>query len=482
MSSTTNSLASSRIKGLLDENSFVEIGAAVTARSTDFDMKGVPTPSDGVITGYGVIDGNLVYVYSQDASVLNGTIGEMHARKIANLYDLAMKMGAPVIGLIDCAGIRLQEATDALDGFGLLYTKKAMASGMIPQIDVIFGTCGGGMAVASALSDFTFLAEGGRLFVNSPDAVDGNRAEKCDTSAAAFQTAESGNVDFAGEEASVIAKVRELVGLLPGNNEEMAIGDCTDDLNRACAGIDALADDAAKALALLADNYSFYEVKAAYAPSMVTGFLRVNGMTVGAVANRTAMRDEEGKVTEQLESVLTARGCEKAADFVNFCDAFGIPVLSLTNVTGYASSKCAEKRLAKAAAKLAYAFINATVPKINVVTGKAIGTSYLLMNSKSIGADIVYAWDSANISIMDPTAAAKIIYADEIAASGNGAAVVKEKAAAYRKMQAGVDNAARRGYVDTVIAAADTRKYVIGALEMLYTKREDRPAKKHGAV
>ncbi len=482
MSSTTNSSACNRIMSLLDENSFVEIGGAVTARSTDFNLQDDPTPSDGVVTGYGVIDGNLVYVYSQDASVLNGTIGEMHARKITKMYDMAMKMGAPVIGLIDCAGMRLQEATDALNGFGEIYAKKALASGVVPQIDVVFGTCGGGMTVATAMSDFTFMADKGKMFLNSPDAVDGNEVSRCNTASAAFQSEESGLADVTGDEATVIAKVRELISVLPGNNEEVAVSECVDDLNRACVGIETISDDAAKALAMIADNYRFVEVKEAYAKGMVTGFLKLNGMTVGAVANRTALRDDNAEVTEKFDAVLTAKGCNKATDFVNFCDAFGIPVLTLTNVKGFASCMCAEKNLAKAVARLTFAFTNATVPKVNVIVGEAMGSAYLTMNSKSIGADMVYAWENAKIGMMDSKLAAKIVYAKEIENSDNAAALIREKAAEYEKQQSGIENAARRGYVDTIIVPADTRKYVIGAFEMLYTKREDRPAKKHGAI
>ena len=221
MSSTAQNLASSRIAALLDENSFVEIGAAVTARATDFNMNNTDTPSDGVVTGYGVINDSLVYVYSQDASVLGGSMGEMHAKKITRIYDMAMKMGAPVIGLIDCAGLRLQEASDALNAFGELYLKQSLASGVVPQITAVFGNCGGGMAVASAMSDFTFMeSKNGKLFVNSPNALAGNDASKCDTSAAKFQSEEVGIVDVVAEEAELIAQIRELVSMLPANNED----------------------------------------------------------------------------------------------------------------------------------------------------------------------------------------------------------------------------------------------------------------------
>ena len=475
---SNSSQARQRIAALLDDNSFVEIGAMVTARATDFNLKQTETPSDGVVTGYGVIDGNLVYVYSQDASVLNGTIGEMHAKKITNLYDLALKTGAPVIGLIDSAGLRLQEATDALNAFGEIYMKQTMASGVIPQITAVFGTCGGGLALVPTLTDFTFMEEKkAKLFVNSPNALEGNNIGKCDTSSAQFQSEDSGIVDVVADEATILTQIRELVTLLPANNEDdLSYEECTDDLNRACADLENCAGDTSIALSNISDNGVFFEVKANYAKDMVTGFIKLNGMTVGAVANRSEVYDEEGKVAEKFDGVLTANGCEKAADFVNFCDAFSIPVLSLTNVKGYQATKCSEKRIAKAVAKLTYAFANATVPKVNVIVGKAYGTAYVAMNSKAVGADLTIAWPNAEIGTMDAKLAAGIMY------EGQGADVINEKAQEYAALQTSVTSAAKRGYVDQVIEAADTRKYVIGAFEMLFTKRDDRPAKKHGTV
>lgn len=474
---SSNSKASQRITALLDDNSFVEIGGLVTARATDFNMKPNETPSDGCITGYGVIDGSLVYVYSQDASVMNGTIGEMHAKKIAGLYDLAMKTGAPVIGLIDCAGVRLQEGTDALWAFGCIYARQAAASGVIPQITAVLGSCGGGLALFPTLTDFTFMeAKNAKLFVNAPNALAGNVITKCDSSSAAFQSEESGIVDVVADEAGILAQIRELIGFLPANNESYAGEECSDDLNRVNPEIAGCVGDTSIALSILADDNRFFEVKSGYAKQMVTGFLRLNGMTVGAVANRCEICDEEGKVTEKMDAVLTADGCEKAADFVNFCDAFGIPVLSLTNVKGYEATLCSEKRMAKAAAKLTYAFANATVPKVNVILDKAYGTAYVAMNSKAVGADLTMAWPDAQIGAMDAKLAAKIMY------EGQGAEVIDEKAAEYEKTILHVSHAARRGYVDQIIDAADTRKYVIGAFEMLFTKSEDGPAKKHGTV
>ena len=476
---STTSKASQRIAALLDDNSFVEIGGLVTARATDFNLKPNETPSDGCITGYGVINGNLVYVYSQDASVLNGTIGEMHAKKITNLYDLAMKTGAPVIGLIESAGLRLQEATDALAAFGEIYLKQTMASGVIPQITAVFGTCGGGLGLFPTMTDFTFMEEkNAKLFVNAPNALDGNVITKCDSSSAKFQAEESGIVDVVADEATILEKVRELVSFLPANNEDDAsfLEDCTDDLNRVNPEIAGCVGDTSVALSILADDNNFFEVKAGYAKNMVTGFLRLDGVTVGAVANRSEICDEEGKVAEKLDAVLTAEGCEKAAEFVNFCDAFGIPVLTLTNVKGYEATLASEKAIAKAAAKLTYAFANATVPKVNVVIGKALGTAYVVMNSKAIGADITMAWPDAQIGAMDGKLAAKIMF------DGQGADVINEKAAEYEALTLNVTCAAKRGYVDQIVNAADTRKYVIGAFEMLFTKSEDRPAKKHGTV
>ena len=478
MSSTAQNLASSRIAALLDENSFVEIGAAVTARATDFNMNNTDTPSDGVVTGYGVINDSLVYVYSQDASVLGGSMGEMHAKKITRIYDMAMKMGAPVIGLIDCAGLRLQEASDALNAFGELYLKQSLASGVVPQITAVFGNCGGGMAVASAMSDFTFMeSKNGKLFVNSPNALAGNDASKCDTSAAKFQSEEVGIVDVVAEEAELIAQIRELVAMLPANNEDdLSYADCEDDLNRVCADLEASAADPAIALPMISDNGVFFETKAEYGKDMVTGFIKLNGTTVGAVANRSTLYDEEGNAIEQFNAEISARGCEKAASFVKFCDAFNIPVLTLTNAAGFKATKCTEKKIAKAAAALTAAFAEADVPKVNVITGKAFGSAYVTMNSKGLGADMVYAWPNAQIGMMDAKLAVKVMYPEADAKE------LREKAAAYAELQNSVASAAKRGYVDTVIDAQDTRKYVIGAFEMLFTKREDRPGKKHGTV
>lgn len=477
MSNLSTSSAGKRISALLDDNSFVEIGAAITARATDFNLDPTETPSDGVITGYGVIDGNLVYVYSQDSSVLGGSIGEMHAKKIANLYDLALKVGAPVIGLIDSAGLRLQEATDALNAFGTIYQKQALASGVIPQISAVFGNCGGGLALVPALTDFTFVEEkNGKLFVNSPNALAKNSEEKLNTASAAFQAAETGLVDVVGTEEEILAQIRALVSLLPANNEEEADGDCEDDLNRIIPDMANAAGDTSIALSQIADEGTFFELKSEYAKDMVIGLMKLDGITVGAIANRTVVYDEEGNEAEKFDGSFTVRGAKKAADFVKFCDAFDIPVLTLTNVAGFAATTCAEKNIADAVGKLTYAFAEANVPKVNVYIGKAFGSAYVAMNSKALGCDMAFAWPNAEIGTMDATLAAKVMY------DGKGADVISEKAKEYAALANSAVSAAKRGYVDTVIEPADTRKYVIGAFEMLYTKSEDRPYKKHGTV
>lgn len=469
MSTTSNVSAGNRIEALLDDNSFVEIGSLVRARNTDFNMTKKETPADGVITGYGVINDSLVYVYSQDVSVLGGSVGEMHARKIANIYDMAMKMGAPVIGLIDCAGLRLQEATDALNAFGELYMKQTMASGVVPQITAVFGNCGGGLAIMTELSDFTFMTDKGHLYVNSPNVLDGNYSDKCDTSSAEFQSKESGNADYVGQESEIIEKIRELVSILPSNNEDdMFNSDCQDDLNRLCEGIENCTQDAQTMLEMISDNGMFFETKKDYATEAVTGFIKLNDNTVGAVANNS--------------DLLTVKSMEKMEQFVNFCDAFNIPVVTFTNVTGFDTTVCQEKKMAKAAAKLTYAFANATVPKINVVTENAFGSAYVIMNSKGLGADIVYAWPSSKAGMMNGESAVKIMYADEIAGADNSGALISEKTSEYEELQLSAGSAAAHGYVDDIINPADTRKYLIGTLEMLLSKREERPLKKHGSI
>lgn len=474
MSNKLSLSASDRINTLLDDASFVEVGAYVTARATDFNMPENDTPKDGVITGYGVINGKLVYVYSQDATVLGGAIGEMHAKKIAKIYDMAMKVGAPVVGLIDCAGLRLQEAMDAMNAFGELYLKQTLASGVIPQITAIFGTCGGGAALIPTLTDFTFMtAEGSKLFVNSPNALDGNNATKLDTASADYLSNNTSLVDgVCDDDMSVLTEIRTLIDILPSNNIDDEVADCTDDLNRIIPNLDGFAKNGRAVLQNIADNNVFFEVNKNFAKDMVVGFVKLNGATVGCVANQV----EEGS------DMLTADGTSLATDFVNFCDAFNIPVITLVNTKGFVATVDNEKLMADAAAKLTYAFANATVPKVTLVMGDAFGTAYTVMNSKAIGADMVYAWPNAKIGTMDPEMAVKIMYEKEIAAADDKVATVAEYKKTYTELQSSAMAAAKRGYIDDIIEPDATRKRIIAALDMLYTKKEERPYKKHGAV
>ena len=316
-----------------------------------------------------------------------------------------------------------------------------------------------------------------RLFVNSPNALEGNEISRCDTSAAAFQSEKAGIVDVVADEAEIFAQVRELIGMLPANNEENhSYIECEDDLNRICPDLAGCVGDTSVFAAQIADDQIFFETKRNYAREMVTGFIRMNGMTIGVVANRTEIYGEDGEVEEKFAPALTTRGCRKGADFISFCDAFDIPVLSLTNVKGFEATTCAERNIAREAARLTYAFANATVPKVNVVIGKAYGSAYVAMNSKAIGADMTFAWPEAEIGTMESHLAAKII------CDGQGAEAIEACKEEYAALQNNVASAAARGYVDAIIEAPDTRKYVIGAFEMLFTKREDRPAKKHGTV
>jgi len=474
MSNELTLSASNRISALLDDSSFVEVGAYVTARSTDFNMQENDTPKDGVITGYGVINDKIVYVYSQDASVLGGAIGEMHAKKIAKIYDMAMKVGAPVIGLIDCAGLRLQEATDALNAFGEVYLKQTLASGVIPQITAIFGTCGGGAALIPTLTDFTFMtAEGSKLFVNSPNALDGNNASKMDTASAEYLSSNSSLIDVVLEDdVAVLGQIRSLIDILPSNNREDDLVECSDDLNRVIPNLDGFAKDARAVLQNIADNNVFVEMKKDFSKDIILGFIKLDGTTIGCVGNQATEGGDK----------LSTNAAYVAADFVKFCDAFNIPVLTLVNVTGFVATVSNERMIADAAAKLTYSFANATVPKVTVVMGDAFGTAYTVMNSKAIGADIVYAWPSAKIGTMDPEMAVKIMYEKEIAAAEDKLAAIAEYKMAYTKLQSSAMAAAKRGYIDDIIEPDATRKRVIAAFDMLYTKTEDRPYKKHGAV
>ena len=437
--------AQARINALLDDNSFVELQSLVTSRNTDFNLDAKKEPSDGVIIGHGLINGTLVFVFSQNVDVLGGTIGEMHAKKILSLYDMALKVGAPVIGFLDCGGVRLQESFDALEALGSVIARAADVKGVIPQLMCVAGNCGGGLSVLPALADFTFMIDGASLFINSPDTITGNSTDKCDTSAASFQFEEAGTVDVHGSLDEVVASIRQVISMIPND-----ITEASDDLNRASEGLEAKVDDAAAVATEIADNREFIELKAGYAKEMVTGFIKLDGVTIGVVGNR----EIDG------EAYLSAAGCEKAADFVDLCDMYEIPVLSLTNVAAFKACQCQERRLPRALAQMTQRFADASIPKLNLILKQAYGTPYILMNSKSLGADLVYAFENASVGAMEASKAAKIL-------SDNGtdsAAIEKD----YAKLQDSALTAAAHGHIDRLVSFADARKYIIAGFEMFF--------------
>jgi len=452
MDNQSTSSAMTRIQSLLDEFSFVEIGRLVEARSTDFNLAEKKAPSDGVVTGYGTIDGNLVYVYAQDAAVLGGSIGEMHARKIANIYSMAMNNKATVIALVDCSGVRLEEANDSLFGLGRIYKKQTLASGQIPQITAIFGNCGGGLTVLAGLSDYVLMENTKALaYVNAPDAVIGN---KDDSIAKAAKREEFGLVDFDGTEDEIFAQIRKLVAALPGNNEDGGVlEENTDDLNRAVLSFDTL--EAEEAVKQLADNGIFLETKKGYSSDVITGFAQIGGETVAIVANKSQK--------------LTWKGADKAARLVSFANAFDLPVVSIVDVTAYCNCECTEKHMPTMAARLAYAYSNADVPVITVVKN-ALGTAGLTFGAKALGADIVYAFNNSKIGVMDAEQAAKLV--------SDGDA---EAAKAFAEKNTALA-AAKRGYVDEIIEPQETRQRIAASLQMLGWKSVYRPDKKNGTV
>ncbi len=442
----SNTKARERIDNLLDDNSFVEIGALVKARSTDFNVNETGTPSDGVVTGYGLINGELVFVYSQDPDVLGGSIGEMHAKKIMNIYEKAIDMGAPIIGLIDSSGFRVQESVDALEAFGQIYFMQSNAYGIVPQITMLFGECGGALSVLAKLSDFTFMEEtSAKLFVNSPNTIPENKT--VDSSSPEYQS-EIGNVDFVYPETEIFTEVRNLVSTIPSNSAVPAVDvEATDDLNRAVEIENKIANPI-EVIRELSDDEFVIEVKKDFSKDIVTAFMKLNGATIGVVANKEF--DGQNK--------FTTDGLKKASDFVITCDSLGLPILTLTNCEGFDSSFETEKDGVSEASNLVFAFSNATVPKVNLIVGKAIGSGYMIMNSKALGADMVYALPKARVSVMDAKKASEVMYGDS------------SKTDDFKKLQGSIQNVAARGYIDTIINAVDARKYLIGAFEMLYTK------------
>ncbi len=455
------SKARTMINNLLDDNSFVEFGEAVTARSTDFNDLEPKEASDGVITGHGLINDSLVFVYAQDASVLGGTIGEMHAKKIAKLYDMATKVGAPVVGLIDSNGVRLYEAMDSIEAIGDIISLASSASGAIAQVLAIAGNCGGGLNALAALNDYVIMCEDAHMFINSPDTIDNNYTDKLDTSSAQFRY-ESGCIDAICSVDEIPEIIRDYLDVAPHNNTESGYIDefTEDDFNRA---VDYNSDENVKTLITeIADDNFFVETKSGIKDA-ITGLIRLAGQSVGVVANGT---DEES-------SRLNVNGAYEMADFVSYCDAFGIPILTITNMDGFECDLNTERHMGDALAKLAIALSSADVPKVNLIVGKAVGSGYIFMNSKSLGADLVYAYPGADMTLMDERKIAKIL-------SDNGSDI-NEIESLYRENNSGIDNAARRGLVDRIINPADSRKYLIDAFEMLYSKNRYTDIKKHSA-
>ncbi|HIU78404.1 MAG TPA: carboxyl transferase [Candidatus Avilachnospira avicola] len=436
--SYNDTTAHKRIASILDEGSFVEIGAYVTARDAASDPS-EEAYGDGVVTGYGTIGGCLMYVYAQNPDYAGGSLGEMHAAKIAKIYDLAMDMGAPVLALLDCAGVRLSEGIDSLQSFGTLFRNQSRACGAVPQITVVYGNCGGGLAVSAAMSDFVFMAESAKLFLTSPNAVKGNYEGKCDTAAAKFQSEKVGVCDAVGSEAEIAKEVKELVAMLPENYlDDFSATENADSLNRSVAGIDKA--DKAEMIRMIADDGKFFEVKKDYGKEVVAGLIRIGGNTVGVVANA------DGK--------LGYLGARKAEKLISFCDSFGIPVLTLADVDGFWTCEENERNLSVRLAELIDAYSAASVPMVTVVTGHAYGTAGIAMGSKSLGADVVYAWKSAKVGLMDES-------------------LLKDIDESFDKSKNTALYSAKRGYVDDIIDPAETRQRVAAALEMLYTKAFD---------
>ena len=452
--SDVKSIALSRIESILDENSFVETLSLAKQRSTDFTDGKAQAPSDGVITGHGIIDGDPVFIFAEDPEVLGGTVGEIHAKKIIALYDLAMKTGSPVIGLLDSKGIRLSESVDALEAVGSILKKASDAKGIVPEVMAVYGECGGGLSVLTAMSDFCFMTKDSKLFLNSPDAIPGNNKEKLDTSSSDFQFENSGKIDFTGSEAEVASKIRELIATIPLSDRDGGrFEECTDDLNRASVGIAEMRSDIKAYVSEISDDNFFFETKPGFAKEMVTGFIKLDGETIGVIGNQA----KDGKF------VLTRDGSEKASDFLGFCDDFSIPVLSLVNAEGYEISEASERRLPDALAGLVYSFAEASVPMVTVYLNKAYGTSYLLMNAKSVGADMVYAYEDTEMGSMDAHNAAAIIKGD----SDKDLSEIEKE---FAEKALGAENAAAHGYIDRILTFADTRKYLIDAFEILATK------------
>ena len=478
--------ARERINLLLDEGSFVEIDAFVKHRSTEFDMAATEAPGEGVVTGYGTIDNRLVYIYAQDFTVIGGSLGEMHAKKICKIMDMAIKMGAPIIGINDSGGARIQEGIDSLFGFGEIFFRNTLASGVIPQISVIMGPCAGGAVYSPAITDFVFMVDKtSQMFITGPQvikAVTGEDVSFEQLGGAETHNAVSGVAHFRyNDEQDCIEGIKRLVSFLPDNNlTDSPAYASQDDMNRIEDELNEIIPDEPnrpydmkEIISKIVDDGDFFEVQQLFAQNIIVAFGRMNGTTVGIVANQPKV----------MAGVLDVNSCDKAARFVRFCDSFNIPIVTFTDVPGYLPGVGQEHSgVIRHGAKLLFAYSEATVPKINVIIRKAYGGAYIAMSSKHLGADMVLAWPTAEIAVMGPDGAANIIFRKEISQAGDPAEVRKQKIEEYRDKFSNPYVAAARGYVDDVIEPATTRPRIISALEMLASKRENRPTKKHGNI
>ncbi len=476
--------ARERILKLLDEGSFMEVDAFVTHRCSEFGMDRVEAPGEGVVTGYGTVDGRLVFVYAQDFTVIGGSLGEMHAKKICKVMDMAAKMGAPIIGMNDSGGARIQEGVDALSGFGEIFFRNTRNSGVVPQISVIMGPCAGGAVYSPAITDFIFMVDKtSQMFITGPQvikSVTGEEVTAADLGGSTVHASKSGVAHFtAANDEECINKIRRLLSFLPSNNLETAPEEIpTDDINRISEKLTSIVPDEAnkaydmkEVIAEIVDNGDFLEVQESFAKNIIIGFARMNGRVVGIVANQPKF----------MAGSLDINSSDKAARFIRFCDSFNIPLVTLTDVPGYFPGVEQEQGgIIRHGAKLLYAYSEATVPKINVIVRKAYGGAYIAMSSKHVGADAVFAWPTAEIAVMGPDGAANIIFKKDIAASSDPIAIRQEKIQEYRDKFASPFEAAKRGYVDDVIEPDSTRPRIIAALEMLAGKRDSLPAKKHG--
>ncbi|GMG97584.1 acyl-CoA carboxylase subunit beta [Tepidimicrobium xylanilyticum] len=478
--------ARERINLLLDEGSFIEIDAFVKHRCTNFGMEETEAPSDGVVTGYGTVDGRLVFVYAQDFTVLGGSLGEMHANKICKIQEMALKMGAPIIGFNDSGGARIQEGVDALSGYGKIFYRNTMASGVIPQISVILGPCAGGAVYSPALTDFIFMVDGiSRMFITGPQViktVTGEDVTQEELGGANTHNRISGVAHFMDEtEEQAIKRIRILLSYLPSNNLETSpIYETKDDINRIEERLDEIVPlnpnkpyEMKEVIELIADDNQFFEIQPYYAQNIITGYIRLNGKTIGVVANQPRI----------LAGCLDINASDKAARFIRTCDAFNIPLLNLVDVPGFLPGTDQEYGgIIRHGAKMLYAYSEATVPKVTLIIRKAYGGAYLAMCSKDLGADQVLAWPTAEIAVMGPEGAANIIFKHDIAASENPIETRQQKIKEYRDTVANPYIAAERGFIDDVIVPSTTRPRLISAFDMLESKRETNPKKKHGNI